>query len=467
MNKLVQFFSIEHAPKLNLPISEQRKIWLKNFLKTYFMILLAYAAMYLLRNNIKAGSGMLKDQLGFTTTQLGQIGLAFSVAYGVGKTLLGYMACGTNAKRLLSSFLILAAIAVFIMGILLSVKNCAMGFLLLLWGFNGLFQSTGASLCFTSIARWTPRTQRGRWLSMWNISHNIGGAVAGIIALFGANMFFSGHVYGMFIFPAVIALVIGAATLFVGHDSPEEMGMESAETLFNEVIDPADVESNKLSKWRMFITYVLLNKWIWFISMTTVFVYVLRIGIDNWAPLYTKEMLNFNSSQQVNTIFYFEIGALVGSLLLGYISDLMHGRCGLVMICCFLLTFLAIFGYHNSSSVLMVNLSLASLGGLIFGPQVLTGISATYFVPKKAITVANGMLGTFSYLFGDSMAKIGLAVIADPKSTGLNIFGHVMHGWHDTFDVLYTAVICGIILASIVAYGEEKRIKKLAAAKSI
>lgn len=466
MNKILQFFSIEHAPKLNLPISEQRKIWLKNFLKTYFVILLAYAAMYLLRNNIKAGSGMLKDQLGFTTTQIGQIGLAFSIAYGIGKTFLGYLACGTNSKRVLSGLLILAAIANFIMGVLLSIKGCAMGFLLLLWGFNGLFQSTGASLCFTSIAKWTPRAKRGRWIGMWNISHNIGGAVAGIVALFGANVFFSGQAYGMFIFPALIAIVIGVVTLFVGHDSPEGLGMEKAEILFDEVVDPADEESDKLSKWQTFTTYVLSNKWIWFLSCTGIFVYILRIGIDNWAPLYTKEVLNFNSAQQVNTIFYFEIGALVGSLLLGYISDLMNSRCALAVIGCFLLTFAALFGYHNSVSPFMVNLFLVCLGASIFGPQNLIGISATYFVPKKAITVTNGMLGTFGYLFGDSMAKIGLAIIADPKSTGLSIFGHNMHGWHDTFDVLYAAIACGIVLAAIVAYGEEKRIRKLAAIKS-
>lgn len=466
MNKLLQFFATQNAPKLNLPISKQRQMWLRSFFKAFFVMLFAYMAMYLIRNNIKAGSGMLKDQLGFTTTQLGQIGLAFSITYGVGKTFLGYFACGKNAKRLLSSLLILSAIAVFIMGILLSIDHCAMGFLLLLWGFNGLFQSTGASLSYATIAKWTPRTQRGRWCSMWNVSHNTGGAIAGIVALFGANMFFSGHVYGMFIFPAIIALAIGIITLFIGSESPESLGMEKAEILFNEVIDPVDIDSDKLNNWEMFTTYVVRNQWIWFLCIASIFVYVIRIGIDNWAPLYTKEMLNFNSTQQVNTIFYFEIGALAASVLWGYISDLLQGRRALVAIFCLLLTFAALFGYHNSITPCMINLFLACLGALIFGPQILIGVSTSCFVPKKAITVANGALGTFAYLFGDSMAKIGLAVIADPKSTGLSIFGHAMHGWHDTFEVLYFSIACGIILLIVVAYGEEKRIRRLAAVKN-
>ena len=66
---------------------------------------------------------------------------------------------------------------------------------------------------------------------------------------------------------------------------------------------------------------------------------------------------------------------------------------------------------------------LFALGALIFGPQLLIGVSLTGFVPKNAISVANGMTGSFAYLFGDSMAKVGLAAIADPTRNGLNILG--------------------------------------------
>ncbi len=462
MAPLFQFFSVNFPPKLNLPIEQQRKMWLVNFLKAFAVVLVAYMAMYLIRNNFKASSGMLKDQLGFTTTQLGQIGLAFSITYGIGKTLLGYFADGKNSKRLISGLLILAAITVLIMGIMLSIKHCTMGFLLLLWGLNGLFQSTGGPISYATITKWTPRSQRGRWLGAWNTSHNVGGAIAGIIALWGANLLFAGHVCGMFIFPAFLALGIGIITLFIGNDSPEELGMERSEVLFNEVINQDDIAAVKLSKWKTFTTYILFNKWIWLLCVANVFVYVIRIGVDNWAPLYTKEMFNFTPAQQVNTIFYFEMGALIASLTWGYVSDLMGGRPATVALFCFLITFVAILGYHHSSTPLAINSFLVCLGALIFGPQLLINVSTIGFVPKKAVAVTSGTTGTFGYLFGDSMAKIGLAVIADPKSMGLTIFGHTLHGWNDTFEVLYFAIACGVILLGIVAYGEEKRLRKLA-----
>ncbi len=50
------------------------------------------------------------------------------------------------------------------------------------------------------------------------------------------------------------------------------------------------------------------------------------------------------------------------------------------------------------------------------------------------------MTGSFAYLFGDSMAKVGLAAIADPTRNGLNIFGYTLSGWTDVFIVFYVAL---------------------------
>ncbi|EZS14733.1 TPA: hexose-6-phosphate:phosphate antiporter, partial [Staphylococcus aureus] len=170
---------------------------------------------------------------------------------------------------------------------------------------------------------------------------------------------------------------------------------------------------------------------------------------------------HFSKGDAVNTIFYFEIGALVASLLWGYVSDLLKGRRAIVAIgCMFMITFVVLF-YTNATSVMMVNISLFALGALIFGPQLLIGVSLTGFVPKNAISVANGMTGSFAYLFGDSMAKVGLAAIADPTRNGLNIFGYTLSGWTDVFIVFYVALFLGMILLGIVAFYEEKKIRSL------
>ncbi|MCY6369374.1 hexose-6-phosphate:phosphate antiporter [Clostridium ganghwense] len=460
MSKVSDFFSIKKKEPY-VPLEEQRKQWGKEFFKAFFVVFVAYACMYLVRNNFKAAQPLLKDQLGFTTTELGYIGFGFSITYAIGKTVLGYIIDGRNAKRAVSVLLIMSATIVLAIGVILLTGNKPTGVVLVLWGLSGFFQAPGGPSAYSTITRWTPTEKRGRYLGFWNMSHNIGGGVAGILALFGANVFFHGKVAGMFIVPAVIAIIVGFSILFIGKDEPQELGWNSSEEIFGEAKNENDVEVEEMSKFEIFKTYILKNPWIWILCVANIFVYIVRIGIDNWAPLYVTEQLHFGINEAVNTIFYFEMGALLGSLSWGFISDLLKGRRALVAVFCLVLTGFAVLGYMKATSITMVNVSLFCLGTLIFGPQLLIGISLVGFTPKKSIAVANGLSGTFGYLFGDSTAKVLLAKIADPKAGGINIGSINLHGWHDVFTVFYGALILGIILLLLVAYEEEKRIRRV------
>ncbi|MGL5666633.1 MAG: hexose-6-phosphate:phosphate antiporter, partial [Shewanella sp.] len=90
----------------------------------------------------------------------------------------------------------------------------------------------------------------------------------------------------------------------------------------------------------------------------------------------------------------------------------------------------------------------------VFGPQLLIGVSAVGFVPKKAISVADGIKGTFAYLIGDSFAKLGLGMIAD----GTPIFG--LTGWKGTFAALDASAATCIVLLAFVAIAEERKIRR-------
>lgn len=460
MTAIGNFFALKKKPA-TVPMEQQRKNWFKEFLKAFLVVFVVYACMYLIRNNFKAAQPLLKEQLGYTTSELGYIGFGFSITYAIGKTLLGYLIDGRNAKRIVSFLLAMSAFMVLIIGLLLLHGKQPSGIILLLWGLSGFFQAPGGPSAYSTISRWTPTIKRGRYLGFWNMSHNIGGAIAGILALWGANTFFHGNVAGMFIFPAIITLFVGIGFMFFGKDEPEELGWNRVEEIFDEPVANDNIESESMSKFEIFKKYVLKNPWIWILCVANVFVYIVRIGIDNWAPLYVTEHLGFNMTDAVDTIFYFEMGALLGSMTWGYVSDLLKGRRAILAAFCLGITAFAVLGYRYATSVVMVNTSLFFLGALIFGPQLLIGISIVGFSPKKATTVTNGLSGTFGYLFGDSTAKVALAKIADPKSTGITLFGFNLHGWNDVFVVFYGALIIGVILLLIVAIGEEKRLKAL------
>ncbi|GEO63107.1 hexose-6-phosphate:phosphate antiporter [Companilactobacillus nantensis] len=456
---MLHYFDLKRPAKLGLSIDEQKSRWFKEFLKSFLVVFFVYFCMYLIRNNLSAAQPLLVKQ-GISTTALGWIGYGFSLAYGIGKTVLGYVVDGKNTKRFMSFLLILAAIMTLIIGVALLMNQAPVGLILVLWSLNGIFQSPGGSASLSTISRWTTTTTRGRYIGIWNISHEFGGAVAGVIALWGANHLFSGNVGGMFIFPAVIGLIVGFWGLFFGADDPQELGWDSSEVIFGENVSKADASAAKMSKWDIFKTFVMKSPWVWLLCLANVFVYVVRIGIVNWAPLYTVQQLHFTIAQGANTLLLFQLGGIIGSVVWGWFSDLLKGRRAVVSIICLALTAFVVLGYRYGTTPMMINTSLFFLGMLIYGPQLLIGVSVISFVPKNALNVSDGMTGTFAYIFGDLMAQVGFAAIADPKAHGLSMLGMHLHGWNDTFIVFYLAVVLSIIVLAVIAIGEEKRIRQ-------
>lgn len=453
------FFELKNYSNPNISLAQQRRQWGIQFLKAFLAVFLGYMAMYLIRNNFKVAGPLLKEQLDMTTTELGLIGLSFSITYGGCKALVGFYIDGKNTKKFLAILLGLSAFSVMGMGLVMSYFGSPIGILMTLWGLNGLFQTSGGPASYSTLTRWTPKEKRGRFLGLWNMSHNVGGGLAGVIALWGANVFFDGNVVGMFIFPSVIALIFAVITYYLGKGDPRELGWNRAEEIFGEPVAEVDQESSE-SKWEIVKKHVLFNPFVWILCFSNIFVYIIRIGVDNWAPLYVAEHFNWTGTDVVNTILYFEMGALVASLLWGYISDLLKGRRAIVAVGCFVLIIFALISYRYATSVFMINASLAALGLLIFGPQLMITISLVDFVPKNAVSVTTGLSGVFAYLLGDSIAKVYLAMIADPTKSGVRFFNTTLHGWHDVFVIFYCCVFMGIVLLSIVAIAEEKRIRK-------
>ncbi|MTD77049.1 hexose-6-phosphate:phosphate antiporter, partial [Escherichia coli] len=100
---------------------------------------------------------------------------------------------GTNTKRYLPFMRILSAIGTRVCSASMGSGSVSLFLLIAFYAFSGFFQSTGGSCSYSTITKWTPRRKRGTFLGFWNISHNLCGAGAAGLALFGANYLFDGH----------------------------------------------------------------------------------------------------------------------------------------------------------------------------------------------------------------------------------------------------------------------------------
>ncbi len=372
---MLAFLNQVRKPTLDLPLEVRRKMWFKPFMQSYLVVFIGYLTMYLIRKNFNIAQNDMISTYGLSMTQLGMIGLGFSITYGVGKTLVSYYADGKNTKQFLPFMLILSAICMLGFSASMGSGSVSLFLMIAFYALSGFFQSTGGSCSYSTITKWTPRRKRGTFLGFWNISHNLGGAGAAGVALFGANYLFDGHVIGMFIFPSIIALIVGFIGLRYGSDSPESYGLGKAEELFGEEISEEDkeTESTDMTKWQIFVEYVLKNKVIWLLCFANIFLYVVRIGIDQWSTVYAFQELKLSKAVAIQGFTLFEAGALVGTLLWGWLSDLANGRRGLVA-CIALALIIATLGvYQHASNEYIYLASLFALGFLVFGPQLLIG----------------------------------------------------------------------------------------------
>ena len=456
---LSRAFDIRPAPHAGLPLEVQRKKWVYEFLKTYAVLIIAYGGFYLLRTNFKSAQPFLVEQTGLTTSDLGYIGFGFSLTYGFGGLILGFFIDGKNTKKVVSALLIGSGVASILIGALLASMNSPYGWMLLLWSLNGLLQAPGGPCCNSTMNRWTPRVLRGRFIGWWNASHNLGAMIAGVLALWGANTLFAGSVIGMFIVPAVVAIPIGVWGYFYGKDDPVELGWDKPETIFGEPEAKADTVSENMDKGRILVDYVLKNPAVWFLCVANVAAYCVRIGIDNWNVLYTRQELGFSDYLAVNTTMALELGGLAGSLLWGYFSDKMGGRRALSAAIGMCLVVVPIFIYSHATTPGVVYAALFFIGFLIFGPVTLIGICVIGFAPKSATVVVNAVPRAFGYVFGDSLAKVLIGRIADPTKDGVTILGFHLHGWGATFNVLFFSAAVGLICLVLVALFEERNLR--------
>ncbi|MBW2528329.1 MAG: hexose-6-phosphate:phosphate antiporter [Deltaproteobacteria bacterium] len=449
----------QRLPTIDQPLGVRRRLWRWPFFQSYVVVFVGYMAMYLVRKNFNVAQVDLIETYGLSKTQLGMIGIAFSVCYGIGKTAVSYFVDGKNTKQIVPVMLMLSAVSMLGFAGALGGTSIALALMMGFYGFSGLCQASGGPSSYSTVTKWTPRKYRGTWLGLWNLSHNVGGALAASVALFGAHYLFNGHVVGMFVFPAMVALAIGAAGLFFGNDSPEAYGLGTAEEIFEETVSEEDqaAEEAALTKPQLFVRYVLKNPAIWLLCFANVFLYTVRIGIDQWSTVYAVQELGLTKEVAIRGFTFFEVGALVGTLAWGGISDLVGGRRGLVACAALGLIFAALGFYQRAGSDVVYLGALFTLGFLVFGPQLLIGVSGVGFVPKKAVSVADGVKGTFGYLLGDGFAKLGLGMIAD----GNALFG--FQGWRGTFAVLHGAVLTCLVLMAMVAVLEERKIRKVRA----
>lgn len=282
------------------------------------------------------------------------------------------------------------------------------------------------------LVHWFSINERGSKTSVWNIAHNIG------IALVGSYFAFTGikSYNGAFLLPAIFAIITAILAYLAIRDTPESEGLPPIEEYRNDYPNKSHkLVEKELSTKDILFKYVLNNKWVWIISIANVFVYLVRYGVENWAPVYLTEVQHITLSSSGWSYFWYEMAGIPGTLIAGWISDkVFKGRRGPAGFFFMLVVTVFVYIYMHATNMFMINFSLIMIGFWIYGPVMLIGLQALDLVPKKAAGTSSGLTGLFGYLFGSVAANAILGWTVDK------------FGWQAGFYIILISCILAAVL---------------------
>lgn len=410
--KLFRFLApAPHAALLSDPkqIQSNYLFWR---MRIFLGIYIGYIFFYLARKSMTfAIPAML--EMGYTKSEMGMLATVISLSYGFSKFMSGILADRSNPRTFMAIGLILAGL----MNICFSFCT-SMIFFCLFTALNGYFQAWGAMASIRQLTHWFSQKERGRWWGIWTTAQNVGISSIAIFAAFLAEYQF-GWRMSLWI-PGILCILSGFFILRILGDTPQSVGLPRIEEFKNDFPLGDISEENRLTAREILFTYVLNNPLMWLLGFTYFFNYVIRQAVTDWGVLYLIETRNYPILEASACIVLFEAGGFAGSLLSGWISDLIFkGLRGpvaaifSVLLICFLmgLHFLPHASYWINSTFYFM------IGFVIYGLQCEIGIFASELTHKKASATANGFVGWIGYL-GAAVAGWPLSMVCQTYGWG-------------------------------------------------
>jgi OPA family glycerol-3-phosphate transporter-like MFS transporter len=188
----------------------------------------------------------------------------------------------------------------------------------------------------------------------------------------------------------------------------------------------------------------------WYICMANMCLYIVRLGIIFWAPMFLCELKHMSLSQAGWQVAAYEILGLFGAISAGWISDNLfrgqRGPVGFVFMVALALVLIVFWLIPDQYEIIGV-CTMALAGFFVYGPQVLIGVASADLTSKQAIGTANGFASVFANV-GSALAGVCVGWIVD------NI------GWDGVFIFFILSAVMGAIFFSLTWYDSLKKQSK-------
>ncbi|HIX01844.1 MAG TPA: MFS transporter [Candidatus Ligilactobacillus excrementigallinarum] len=409
-------------------------------------ICIGYIGYYTIRLIFTTEQNPIMKAYHFTTAQIGLVLSCFGIGYGISKLFMGALSDKSNPNHYLATGLFISAILNIFLG---STKNFYVMMILML--VMSVAQGMGAAACQRTVQLWWGKKRRGAIYSIWSSAHNAGAFVCVAIVQL-ATFMFTGSIRAVFYTASVVAIIIGLFILWAGSDRPTTVGLPSITEYTGDEVklengEETHTEVSKQSLVKIFVQYILKNKMVWAISLTSMFLYLVRYGIMSWIPSYLVQK-GFTPDFAKWLVGIFELSAVPGVIIIGAISDALKNHRAVVCIGCVLGLIACLTTYFFSKNHTLIVIILLIMGSLIYAPLTLVGLMVNEAVPKFAVGSSTGFMGFFQYIFGETLATALIGILV------------AKFGWVASNIVLYTAAIMALLLLIYILINENKIVKE-------
>jgi sugar phosphate permease len=382
----------------------------------------AYAGYYLGRKGFSVAKKTIRDTLSVSEAALGAIDTVYLAAYAAGQFGSGYLGDRVGARRLIGAGLLLSAAVCAAFG----ASSGALAFAVL-FGINGLAQSTGWPGTTRAMAEWTTPRNRGTVMSFWATCYQVGGIVA---TAFAGRMLRAHCWRAAFHAPAIVMAALAVAVLLLLRPGPG--GQDGAVGgRAPGAADPPLSDARRAAQ-----RAALRNPVLWSYGASYFFIKYIRYALLFWLPYYLSTTLGYAADRAAYVSIAFEAGGVIGVIVSGTLSDRTKrlSRAGLSALSLLgLAAALGLCAAVASRGPAFAVASLALVGALLFSPDaLLSGAAAQDAGGPHAAATATGFVNGVGSV-GGMIEGLTLPII----TTYL--------GWGAMFPLLAALAICAAV----------------------
>ena len=409
----------------------------------WFTIGLMYAMYYMCRYNFRFAAPGMREEFGFTITQIADIWMWFSLAYGTGQLINGLFCDRIGGK----ASMLIGAVGTIAVNLVYGFGSFAGNFATFegLWLMNGYIQAAGAPGMVKINAAWFNREERGVFSGIFGFMIQSGQVAISKLApvllagfTIGTFVVEPGSWRILFVVPPVFVAAVAVFLYFFAAQSPEEAGYPGA------IHDDVDNSAGTTVKvWDSF-KFVFANPLVWFYAVAYAATGAVRHSSDQLSILYFQDVLGFDMKTNIpgiaiSTLALIPMVAVAGSVLSGWVSDrFFRGhRYPVAMVLYFMESVVLVI----AATVLALGLVGPTTGGILLGCLFLVLIAITAnsthsivgaaapmdIGGKKMAGFASGVIDSFQY-YGSALSLFitGRVLDATKATYGWNFWFIIM-----------------------------------------